>query len=153
MVRSLRYWGQRKAVRIQVRAVPAQLTFVKGECPMESNEMAGKWRQLKDDVRSRWGKLTEDDIDRIAGNKDKLIDALQERYGYVWDEARQMVDRYLEEYGDLKARASETLRAVASKDNIQKIGNEVAEFVRRHPLPSLLIGLGIGYLLARRGER
>jgi uncharacterized protein YjbJ (UPF0337 family) len=120
---------------------------------MESNEMAGKWRQLKEDVKSRWGKLTEDDIDRIAGNKDKLIGALQERYGYVWDEARQMVDRYLDEYSDLKTKATEALRTVASKDNIQKLGNEVAEFVRRHPLPSLLIGLGIGYLLARRGER
>jgi uncharacterized protein YjbJ (UPF0337 family) len=120
---------------------------------MQSNEMAGKWQQLKDDVRSKWGKLTDDDIDRIEGNKDKLIGALQERYGYVWDEARQMVDRYLDEYGDLKTRASEALRAVASKDNIQKFGNEVAEFVRRHPLPSLLIGLGVGYLLARRGER
>lgn len=130
----------------------AQITFLK-EMSMQSNEMAGKWQQLKGNVRSKWGKLTDDDIDRIEGNKDKLIGALQERYGYVWDEARQMVDRYLDEYGDLKTRASEALRAVASKDNIQKFGNEVSEFVRRHPLPSLLIGLGIGYLLARRGER
>jgi uncharacterized protein YjbJ (UPF0337 family) len=120
---------------------------------MESNEMAGKWQQLKGEVRSRWGKLTDDDVERIAGNKDKLIGALQERYGYVWDEARQMVDRYLDENGDLRVRAVEAFRSVASKDNIQKIGNEVAEFVRRHPLPSLLIGLGIGYLLARRSER
>jgi uncharacterized protein YjbJ (UPF0337 family) len=120
---------------------------------MESNELAGKWQQLKGEVRSRWGKLTDDDVERIAGNKDKLIGALQERYGYVWDEARQMVERYLDENGDLRTRAVETFRTVASKDNIQKIGNEVAEFVRRHPLPSLLIGLGIGYLLARRSER
>src|SRR5262245_55346240 len=134
-------------------APQAQNIFILKEMSMQSNEMAGKWQQLKDDLRSKWGKLTDDDIDRIEGNKDKLIGVLQERYGYVWDEARQMVDRYLDEYGDLKTRASEALRAVASKDNIQKFGNEVAEFVRRHPLPSLLIGLGIGYLLARRGER
>ena len=120
---------------------------------MQSNELAGKWQQLKGEVRSKWGKLTDDDIERIGGNKDKLIGALQERYGYVWDEARQIVDRYLDENGDLKTRAAEALRTVASKDNIQKLGNEVAEFVRRHPLPSLLIGLGVGYLLARRGER
>jgi uncharacterized protein YjbJ (UPF0337 family) len=137
---------------MQDRAGWARITFLK-ECPMESNDLEGKWQRLKGEVRSRWGKLTDDDIERIAGNKDKLIGALQERYGYVWDEARQLVDRYLEEYGDLKTRASEALKAVASKDNIQKVGNEVAEFVRRHPLPSLLIGLGIGYLLARRGER
>jgi hypothetical protein len=45
------------------------------------------------------------------------------------------------------------LRTVASKENIQKLGNDVADFVRRYPVSSLLIGLGIGYLLARRGER
>ena len=120
---------------------------------MQSNEMSSKWQQLKEDVRSRWGKLTEDDIERIGGSKDKLIGALQDRYGYVLDEARQMVDRYLDDYGDLKAKATEAIRTVASKDNIQKLGSEVADFVRRHPLSSLLIGLGIGYLLARRGER
>lgn len=135
------------------RAGPGAKNFLKESRTMQSNEMEGRWQQLKGAVRSRWGKLTDDDIERIAGNKDKLIGALQERYGYIWDEARQMVDRYLDEHGDLKARASEALKAVASKDNIQKLGNEVAEFVRRHPLPSLLIGLSIGYLLARRSER
>jgi uncharacterized protein YjbJ (UPF0337 family) len=135
------------------RAEPGANNFLKEIRKMQSNEMEGKWQQLKGEVRSRWGKLTDDDIERIAGSKDKLIGALQERYGYIWDEARQMVDRYLDEHGDLRTRASEALKAVASKDNIQKFGNEVAEFVRRHPLPSLLIGLSIGYLLARRGER
>jgi uncharacterized protein YjbJ (UPF0337 family) len=135
------------------RAEPGANNFLKEIRKMQSNEMEGKWQQLKGEVRSRWGKLTDDDIERIAGSKDKLIGALQERYGYIWDEARQMVDRYLDEHGDLRTRASEALKAVASKDNIQKLGNEVAEFVRRHPLPSLLIGLSIGYLLARRGER
>jgi uncharacterized protein YjbJ (UPF0337 family) len=120
---------------------------------MESNDLEGKWQRLKDEVRSRWGKLTEEDIERIAGNKDKLIGALQERYGYLWDEARQSVDRYLDEYGDLGTRAAQALKTAVSKDNIQKVGYEVSEFVRRHPLPSLLIGLGVGYLLARRRER
>lgn len=120
---------------------------------MEPNELAGKWQRLKGEVRSRWGKLTDDDVERIAGNKDKLIGALQEKYGYLWEEARQMVDRYLDENGDLKTRAAEAFRTVTSRDNIQKVGSEVTEFVRRHPLPSLLIGFGIGYLLARRGDR
>src|SRR6266536_3281999 len=78
---------------------------------------------------------------------------LQERYGYVWDEARQMVDRYLDDYNGLKTRATEALRAVASNENLRKVGGDVVDFVRRYPIPSLLIGLGIGYLLARRSER
>jgi uncharacterized protein YjbJ (UPF0337 family) len=120
---------------------------------MNSNVLEGRWQQLKGEIRSQWSKLTDDDIERIAGNKDKLIGALQEKYGYVWDEARQMVDRYLDEYGDFKTRAVETLKAVASKDKLQKLENDVTEFIRHYPIPSLLIGLSIGYLLARRRER
>ena len=78
---------------------------------------------------------------------------VQERYGYVWDEARQVVDRYLDDYNGLKTQATEALRAVASKENLEKLRSDVVGFVRRYPIPSLLIGLGIGYLLARRSER
>lgn len=120
---------------------------------MNSSELESKWQRIKGEIRSQWGKLTDDDLERIAGNKDKLIGVVQERYGYVWDEARQMVDRYLDDYNGLKRQAAEALRTVASKENIQKLGNDVADFVRRYPVSSLLIGLGIGYLLARRGER
>ena len=122
---------------------------------MNTNDLEGNWNKLKGEIRSQWGKLTDDDIERISGNKDRLIGMVQEKYGYVWDEARQMVDRYLDEYDyhGLKSQATDALRAVAAKDNLQRVGSDVAEFVRRYPLPSLLIGLGIGYLLARRSER
>jgi uncharacterized protein YjbJ (UPF0337 family) len=125
----------------------------KGVAEMNSNELESKWQKLKGEIRSQWGKLTDDDLERIAGNKDKLIGVVQERYGYVWDEARQMVDRYLDDYNGLKTQATEALRAVASRENLQKVKNDVVDFVRRYPIPSLLIGLGIGYLLARRSER
>jgi uncharacterized protein YjbJ (UPF0337 family) len=127
--------------------------FLKENNHMNSDVLEGRWQKLKGEVRSRWGKLTDDDIEKIGGNKDKLIGAVQERYGYIWDEARQMVDRYLDESGDLKTRATEALKAVASKDNLRKLTSDVAELVRRYPIPSLFIGLGIGYLLARRSER
>src|SRR5262249_16087954 len=120
---------------------------------MDSNDLQAKWNELKGEIRSQWGKLTDDDIERIAGNKDRLIDMVQERYGYVWDEARQMVDRYLDDFNGLRSQAADELRSVASKEKLQKVRNDVTAFVRRYPIPSLLIGLGIGYLLARRSER
>ena len=120
---------------------------------MNSSELEGKWQKLRGEIRSQWGKLTDDDLERIAGNKDKLIGVVQERYGYVWDEARQMVDRYLNDYNGLKSQATEALKAVASRENLHKLKSDVVDFVRRYPIPSLLIGLGIGYFLARRSER
>jgi uncharacterized protein YjbJ (UPF0337 family) len=43
----------------------------------------GKWHQLKGEVKSRWGKLTHDDLDRVAGDSEKLIGQVQERHGYA----------------------------------------------------------------------
>ena len=41
----------------------------------------GNWNQIKGKVREKWGLLTNDDLEHIAGHKDRLIGKLQERYG------------------------------------------------------------------------
>ena len=58
----------------------------------------GRWRQLRGELRSWWGRLTDDDLEHIAGQKDKLLGRLQEKYGYTREEARREVDRRLQEY-------------------------------------------------------
>jgi uncharacterized protein YjbJ (UPF0337 family) len=50
---------------------------------------------MRGDLRSWWGKLTEDDFDRIGGQKDKLIGLVQEKYGYAREHAEQEVERRL----------------------------------------------------------
>ena len=60
----------------------------------------GKWSQLKGDIRSEWGKLTDDDLDLIGGKKDKLIGTLQERYGKQRDEAERDLDNWLKRRED-----------------------------------------------------
>lgn len=56
----------------------------------------GKWNQFKGDIRSQWGKITDDDLDLIGGKKDKLIGTLQERYGKRRDEAEAELDTWLQ---------------------------------------------------------
>ncbi|GAB4439473.1 MAG: hypothetical protein OHK0015_34300 [Chloroflexi bacterium OHK40] len=60
----------------------------------------GKWNQLKGEARIQWGKLTDDDWDQIAGNRDKLVGRLQERYGWEKIEAERQVDDYFRRYDD-----------------------------------------------------
>ena len=67
---------------------------------MNRDVLAGQWKQMRGELKTWWGKLTDDDVDRIAGQKDKLIGLLQERYGYAREQAEQEVERRLEEYGD-----------------------------------------------------
>jgi uncharacterized protein YjbJ (UPF0337 family) len=62
---------------------------------MNWNIVEGKWKQLKGDVRSQWGKLTDDDVDVIAGKRDRLVGVLQERYGRRKDEVEKEIDAWL----------------------------------------------------------
>jgi uncharacterized protein YjbJ (UPF0337 family) len=59
---------------------------------MNWDQMEGKWKQVKGSVKTRWGKLTDDDLDVIAGQKDQLVGRVQERYGIAKDQAQREVD-------------------------------------------------------------
>ncbi|HTK79527.1 MAG TPA: CsbD family protein [Rhizomicrobium sp.] len=52
----------------------------------------GDWKQLKGKVKTQWGKLTDDDLDRIAGSRNELEGKIQERYGCAKDDAKKQVD-------------------------------------------------------------
>jgi len=205
---------------------------------MNPDFFSAKWQQMRGTLRSWWGKLSDDDWERIGGEKDRLIGMLQEKYGYAKDMALREVERRLQEYsgqsgtsegtssmtrnagqeaenakqdisqtaanvyGDAKAKAQELGTAAAEKvggatrvvgekisslagtirENVPQegtlgsaaqtvanqldnagsylqdkaLGNmtqDVSELIRRYPIPSLLIGIGLGYLLSRRSER
>lgn len=59
---------------------------------MDWNRVEGSWKQLKGNVKEKWGKLTDDDFDVIEGKRDQLEGKIQERYGYAKDQARKDVD-------------------------------------------------------------
>ena len=67
---------------------------------MNKNILEGKWLQLRGAVREKWGQLTDDELDQIAGKRDKLAGVLQERYGYAENEAEQQIDDFLENLDD-----------------------------------------------------
>ena len=61
---------------------------------MNWDTVKGQWKQLKGKVRNKWGKLTDDDLDVIAGKKDQLAGKLQERYGYEKAQAEKELDEF-----------------------------------------------------------
>jgi uncharacterized protein YjbJ (UPF0337 family) len=42
-------------------------------------------------LKEKWGKLTDDELDQMAGNRDQLVGKIQERYGCARDEAERQV--------------------------------------------------------------
>lgn len=58
------------------------------------DRIAGNWKQLRGEVRKQWGKLTDDETDVIAGERDKLVGKIQEKYGITKDEANRQIDAW-----------------------------------------------------------
>jgi len=200
---------------------------------MNTDTFEGQWRQMRGEIRSWWGRLTENDLEKVAGKKDRLIGTLQEKYGYTREAAQQEIDRRLREFdermrtlsapksaettrhtsqdvgvgregfaGDVKQTAegaassaatiaSQPISAVGERigsladvirekaphegavgtaattvaekldaagsylqaKNLDHMMGDLSGVLRRYPVPSLLVGLGIGYLLARSTRR
>jgi uncharacterized protein YjbJ (UPF0337 family) len=147
------------------------------------------WQQLRGQMRGWWDRLTEADLEKVAGQKAQLIRLVQEKYGYAWECAEQEVDHRIREHREMMgasasdrqpeatasmaaasaSRLAETAAEVGTKVQgiataaatsvagtvgrtgtyLQDLPADVMSLIRRHPIPSLLVGVGVGFLLAR----
>jgi len=57
-------------------------------------QFEGKWMLVKGSVREKWGKLTDDDLDQIAGRREQLIGRIQQRYGIAKEVAEKQADEW-----------------------------------------------------------
>lgn len=61
---------------------------------MDWDRIEGNWKQFSGQVKQKWGKLTDDDLDVVNGNREELEGKLQAKYGKSKDEARQEIDEW-----------------------------------------------------------
>lgn len=78
---------------------------------MNTDRIKGQWKQMKGKIKTKWGKLTDDDLVIIAGQKDQLVGRIQERYGIQKDEAQRQVDEWNKALDEEDARERELRRA------------------------------------------
>jgi uncharacterized protein YjbJ (UPF0337 family) len=70
---------------------------------MNRDVLAGKWKQLKGEIRNRWGRLTDDELDPVGGNAEKLVGLIQERYGVAREEAERELGRIVDDSAEVPA--------------------------------------------------
>jgi uncharacterized protein YjbJ (UPF0337 family) len=68
---------------------------------MNEDVFAGQWKQMRGELKTWWGRLADDDFEKIGGQKDKLVGLVQERYGYT--------------RGDAGKRLSGALKSIAQR--------------------------------------
>lgn len=65
---------------------------------MNPDIIKGKWKQLGGDIKARWGKLTNDDVDVSEGHSEYLAGKLQERYGWTKEKAEEELHDFRSKY-------------------------------------------------------
>jgi uncharacterized protein YjbJ (UPF0337 family) len=61
---------------------------------MNWDTVKGDWKQFKGKVKEAWGKLTDDELDVVAGKRDQLVGLIQKSYGVARDEAERQVEQF-----------------------------------------------------------
>ena len=64
---------------------------------MEENFFKGKWKEAKGEIRTAWGKLTDDDIEQTKGNATSIAGLVQQRYGHAKEDVMAKLHRYFQE--------------------------------------------------------
>ena len=69
---------------------------------MNKDQVEGKWEQLKGKAKEKWGKLTDDDFDVIAGRRDQFLGKLQERHGIARDAAEKQLKEWQDRHPEFR---------------------------------------------------
>ena len=107
--------------------------------------LQGHWNEIKGQIRSKWGQLTNDDVQNFDGNVDRLVGLIQRKTG----EGRESVERFLNEVtangASVLEDVAENVRQYAQQagDRIQEGTKQAAETMRQ--------GYEKGYESVRQG--
>jgi uncharacterized protein YjbJ (UPF0337 family) len=62
---------------------------------MNWDEIEANWLKFKGEIKERWGRLTDDDLDIINGRREQLLAEIQRKYAITEQEARQEIEEFL----------------------------------------------------------
>jgi uncharacterized protein YjbJ (UPF0337 family) len=65
---------------------------------MNWDQIEGKWKEMTGQVQQQWGKLTDDDVQLIKGDRRELAGKIQANYGVTKEEAEKQIDDWMDRY-------------------------------------------------------
>lgn len=124
---------------------------------MNEQIIKGQWNEIKNELKAKWGKLTDDQLMELEGNGGALFGLLQKNYGYTKDQVKEQVNEYLAES---KGQMRHFLQDVSAKFNGQfdEVACQMKHYsakgcevlknnVQKNPLLALGVALTAGVLI------
>lgn len=123
---------------------------------IEWGEVETHWDDFKDHIKNKWRKLTDDDMRDIHGDRHRLMEALQDRYELTRDKVEKQMDDFIEGAGSwiegVRQRVFETTergKHYIRENSLSDMTADLRGVIRKYPIRSALITLGIGYMLGK----
>jgi ElaB/YqjD/DUF883 family membrane-anchored ribosome-binding protein len=95
----------------------------------------------------------------LAAGAERVAGAAKEKAKEVTSAAKEKVGEAAAAAGELAVQAKDKVQqwgstaADEAKDAVQGVGREVTTLVRRYPIQSLIVGVAVGFILARATTR
>lgn len=105
---------------------------------MNSSAVNNRWSDLRDQAQQRWGRLTTSDLDAVQGRLDKLVDLVQDRYGYSASKAQREVNKFIDRYAMDPDEMRDTANSMIEK---------VQSSMNRYPWAFIAGALIIGFVI------
>jgi len=137
---------------------------------MNWTNLQGNWNELKGKVKTKFGRLTDDDLTQAEGNKDRLVGMIQQKYGIAKDKAEQQLEEFMSAGEGWVAKAKEGAQEVVEKGkevvekgkeyvqqgkeyvqntSMSQMATDLRDLIGKHPMYSAVIGVGLGFLIGR----
>ena len=137
---------------------------------MNWSTVQGNWNEAKGKVKTKWGRLTDDDLMQVEGSKDRLVGVIQQKYGIAREKAEQQLEEFMSSSDGLVAKAKEGVAEVMEKGkeyvekgkevvekgkeyvqntSYSQMGSDLKALISKHPVHSAIIGVGLGFFIGR----
>ena len=61
---------------------------------MNWDTMKGDWKQVKGQIREKWGEFTDDELDQVKGRREQFEGLLQKKFGIAKEDVKELVDAF-----------------------------------------------------------
>ena len=120
----------------------------------------GNWNQVKGKIQEKWGDVTNDDLDRLQGQKDQIIGMIQAKTGAAREEIGKYISSISDSASEFSKQAAETAREYRdmTAERAAEVAGQITDqaqagyiqaqrVVREKPAESLAVCFGAGVLL------
>lgn len=83
---------------------------------MNQSQMAGKWKEIKGEIRKAWGELTDDQLEQTKGNMESISGLIQQKFGLTKEQASQKLSSVYSKFDNVTEDVKDGLRKSNERD-------------------------------------